>query len=87
MRSFYFFRYDSKLLRLGINEQVVSFLGHESTCWSFCSLAGAVIVSAEAVTVSAQLLQKLLQLPLELFLVFSAKFSLLKNIFDKVLEM
>ena len=49
MRSFYFFGYDSKLLRLGINEQVMSLLGHVSTCWSFCSLAGAVIVSAEAV--------------------------------------
>ena len=34
-----------------------------------------------------QLLQKLLQLPLEPFLVFSAKFSLLENIFDEILEM
>ena len=49
MRSFYFFGYDSKLLRLGINEQVMSFLGHVSTCWSFCSLARAVTTSAEAV--------------------------------------
>ena len=34
-----------------------------------------------------QLLQKLLQFPLESFLVFSTKFSLLENIFDEVLEM
>ena len=53
MRSLYFFGYDSKLLRLGINEQVMSFLGHESTCCSFCSLAGAVTISAEAVAASA----------------------------------
>ena len=55
MRSFYFFGYDSKLLRLGINEQVMSFLGHVSTCWSFCNLAGASAAQLELL----QLLQKL----------------------------
>ena len=54
MRSFYFFGYDSKLLRLGINEQVMSFLGHVSTYWSFCILAGAVTASAEAVSAFAE---------------------------------
>ena len=94
MRSFYFFGYDSKLLRLSINEQVMSFLGHVSTCWKFCSLVGA----AEAVCSFCrsclqlqlklfQLLQKLLQFPLGPFFVFLAKFSLLEKMFDEVLEM
>ena len=53
MRSFYFFGYDSKLLRLGINEQVMSFLGHVSTCQSFCSLVGAVTAFAGAIAAFA----------------------------------
>ena len=32
----------------------MSFLGHVSTCWSFWSLAGAVIASAGAVSASAE---------------------------------
>ena len=43
----YFFRYDSKLLGLGINEQVMSFQ-------NMCQLTGATTASAGAVAASAR---------------------------------
>ena len=46
----YFFRYDSKLLGLGINEQVMSF---QNMCQLTAASAGAVATSAGAVATSA----------------------------------
>ena len=57
-----------------------SYLQLNWSCYSFCRSCLQLPLEL------FQLLQKLLQLSLEPFLVFLAKFSLLENIFDEVLE-
>ena len=53
MGSFYFFGYDSKLLELGINGQVILFQDICQPTGTIATFVGAVAISAESVSTEA----------------------------------